>query len=164
MADLASRAFFSKKLESLKFLTPEQIKELEESIYQYVNDDTQKTDCSNLLERLYRQKARGIFNALQSSESLRKRVTEIKISLSSLVHFSPRELNPEVWSEYNVKEEKEVNQVIHGELKSITTLYTCVKCGCKKHEFVEKYSRSGDEGSVITFTCVNCNKVWKLYN
>ena len=164
MTDLESRTFFSKKLESIKFLTLEQQKKLEESIYQYVSDDTKKTDCSNLLERLYRQKARTIYNALQSSELLRKRVTGQGADVSMLVHSSPRELNPEVWSEYNVKEEKEVNHVIHGELKSITTLYTCAKCGCKKHGFVEKYSRSGDEGSVITFTCINCNKVWKLYN
>ena len=164
MTELESRAFFRKKLESIKFLSTEQRQNLEESIYQYVNDDTQKTDCTHLLERLYRQKARSIFLALQSSEALRNRIMNKRICVDTLVNMSPRELKPEVWSEYNSNEEKEVHHALHGELKNITTLYTCSNCRCKKHEFVERYTRSGDEGSVITLTCVNCNKVWKIYN
>ncbi len=159
-----SRSMFLSKLAKVEYLSPDDIKVIEKSIHDYVYDDVISSDCKSKFDKLYLVKAKAIFLALHESQILKDNIKSGNVKLEDLVKMTPRDLRPERWTSYNKEEEKEVNQVLHGDLRTRTKLYVCSRCKGNNCAYVEKYTRSGDEGSVLHFECLDCPNRWKIYN
>ena len=124
-------------------------------------------------KKLYISKARHLFvNMKDSSESyvindkpLLDDLNEGKITVKQLVKMEPREINPEKFKKYAIKDDEYAETITKGNAVAKTNMYRCEKC--KRNECTSnggKQKRSADEGTTVDIKCMYCGNSWSIQN
>lgn len=114
----------------------------------------------------YKSKVRSLFQNLKnkSNPGLRVRVLSNEISPDRFVTMTSEELRSEEQkkqdSEY--KKENMKNAEVAKPERSISTSFTCGKCGQKKVAYNQAQTRSADEPMTTFCECQNCGNRWKV--
>ncbi|KZF26106.1 transcription elongation factor S-II [Xylona heveae TC161] len=114
----------------------------------------------------YRAKIRSLFQNLKnkSNPGLRKRILTGELSASRFVSMSSDELKSAEKRAEDAKIQKELmneSMVAQAE-RSISTSFTCGKCGQKKVSYSQAQTRSADEPMTTFCECTVCGNRWKV--
>ena len=162
-----------KRLSSLHYIEPDQIKKLEEHIYGYscaLANKNGHTTISRIFKNIYINKLMHIMANLEEDNYVNNtyRIEKIKdksIEPYQLVNMSFREMAPEKWAFYDNKESATITAVFVSDLESAkTTLFTCSRCKKNECVYYQMQTRSCDEGTTNFITCLLCKKKWRQYN
>ena len=93
---------------------------------------------------------------LKRNKLLFDEVLENKREVQSIVFANHKELNPELWKNYNTMKNVFVKQEIHD------SIIKCPKCKLNKVHYYQLQTRSADEPMTTFCTCTNCNHRWKF--
>lgn len=116
-------------------------------------------------ENNYRAKMREIIQNLRVNPELAQDVADGMIGTSKLVKMSNEEMAPTYLKQ--IREEYEKNRlknVMGDTCDPNTSLYKCGKCKGRNINFIQKQTRSADEGMTNILTCCDCGNRWKEYN
>lgn len=133
---------------------PEISYKIENSIFEYsVMYVIRKKYNDYIFNGIYDKKLETIYNNIRTNEKLKNRILEGIIKPNTVAFLEPRDLSPESWQEYIIKEE---NRRKNASKQEYTTAYHCPKC--KENKCTTRFyaNRSADEALAICVSCINC--------
>lgn len=98
------------------------------------------------------QYASILYNVANSSENIKEIVKSLK---NGLVEWDSNQFE-KYHKEQQAEEASYVEEVEEGEVE-------CT-CGCAKIIKISCQTRSADEGATVFHKCIECKKIWKIYN
>ena len=158
-----------KHFTDLKYLTEEQIKQLELSIYNYaVNNSTILNIKSSSPEfiKIYKYKFMHIIlninkDSYVKNDYLYNKINTNEIKINELVNLKPHESYPKQWEFHNDIIKTKINAINLGDISFLrTTLFICSRCKKNDTIYKEQQTRSADEPATVFITCRNCGKKW----
>jgi DNA-directed RNA polymerase subunit M/transcription elongation factor TFIIS len=126
----------------------------------------QRTWADAAFTRCYARKALSIANNLDpqayvGNERLRQRIADVEFPAHELASMKPENVLPELWNSkaeaLALRDEKELK----SKLVAKSNRFRCKRCGHNETSFYEMQIRSGDEGSTLFISCLNCGTRWR---
>lgn len=147
----------TKDLLKNQFTDKNLIENLEKGIFNFsitkCKDIDEKALYSNeIFIKIYKEKLKLLLYSLLNNNNLKSDIkkTDEPHKFAFMTEF---ELN-------QIKFDDEIENDLK-ELKIATNMFICPSCGKNKCIYVEKQTRSADEGATLFITCLKCNHKWK---
>jgi len=120
---------------------------------------TETSDVLEFIENIYRDKLHDICINLDPSNkrigntTLCRLLSDGDIDPHFVAFMTPPQIHPERWAK---ELERERNKEDAGNIKKVTDIYKCRKCGDRKSTTMQMQTRSADEPMTIFVTCLTC--------
>jgi DNA-directed RNA polymerase subunit M/transcription elongation factor TFIIS len=147
-------------------------KDIEIGIYNwcisYANEnDITKSWKNPRFAHLYLEKARSVISNLDKNSYIKNvklvdRIKEKEFLPHDVAFMKPENIFPDRWKDTVQNLVKRYENAYENKRVAMTNQFLCLKCKKRECSYLERQTRSADEGMTIFVWCVNCGNSWKI--
>ena len=117
--------------------------------------------------RMYQEKARSIISNLDKESYIKNtklvdRIKEKEFLPHEVAFMKPENMFPDRWKDTIPNLVKKYENAYENKKVAMTNQFLCLKCKKRECSYLERQTRSADEGMTIFVWCVNCGNSWKI--